>query len=403
MFSLLLAAIIYIAFISLGLPDSMLGAAWPMMYADLNVPISYAGFISMTVCGGTVVSSIMYSRLARRIPTGIVTAVSVAMTALALMGFSFASSFPMIIALAVILGLGAGAVDAGLNNYVAIHFKARAMSFLHASWGIGTTVGPFLLSYLISIGLGWQEGYRILSTVQFIICIMLFASLPLWKKAENAEKGDTTAPVPEYRRFCKGAVIPAILAFFAYCSMENTAMIWSATFLVEARGFSEGLAAVSAGVLFWGMTAGRLFSGFISDRLGDRKMLAIGETASLIAILLIAFIPGKLSVAALFLLGFGFGPIYPSMIHQTPEYFGVERSSEIMGLEMASAYVGSMLDVHASYIRTYRKKDINGCLPVVRTLLPDTPYRSHNPQEKSAGEGSENRFLNRWDKGGIDG
>ena len=342
MFSLLLAAIIYIAFISLGLPDSMLGAAWPMMYADLNVPISYAGFISMTVCGGTVVSSIMYSRLARRIPTGIVTAVSVAMTALALMGFSFASSFPMIIALAVILGLGAGAVDAGLNNYVAIHFKARAMSFLHASWGIGTTVGPFLLSYLISIGLGWQEGYRILSTVQFIICIMLFASLPLWKKAENAEKGDTTAPVPEYRRFCKGAVVPAILAFFAYCSMENTAMIWSATFLVEARGFSEGLAAVSAGVLFWGMTAGRLFSGFISDRLGDRKMLAIGETASLIAILLIAFIPGKLSVAALFLLGFGFGPIYPSMIHQTPEYFGVERSSEIMGLEMASAYVGSM-------------------------------------------------------------
>lgn len=342
MFSLLLAAIIYIAFISLGLPDSMLGAAWPMMYADLNVPISYAGFISMTVCGGTVVSSIMYSRLARRIPTGIVTAVSVAMTALALMGFSFASSFPMIIALAVILGLGAGAVDAGLNNYVAIHFKARAMSFLHASWGIGTTVGPFLLSYLISIGLGWQEGYRILSTVQFIICIMLFASLPLWKKAENAEKGDTTAPVPEYRRFCKGAVVSAILAFFAYCSMENTAMIWSATFLVEARGFSEGLAAVSAGVLFWGMTAGRLFSGFISDRLGDRKMLAIGETASLIAILLIAFIPGKLSVAALFLLGFGFGPIYPSMIHQTPEYFGVERSSEIMGLEMASAYVGSM-------------------------------------------------------------
>ena len=178
--------------------------------------------------------------------------------------------------------------------------------------------------------------------MQFIICIMLFASLPLWKKAENAEKGDTTAPVPEYRRFCKGAVIPAILAFFAYCSMENTAMIWSATFLVEARGFSESLAAVSAGVLFWGMTAGRLFSGFISDRLGDRKMLAIGETASLIAILLIAFIPGKLSVAALFLLGFGFGPIYPSMIHQTPEYFGVERSSEIMGLEMASAYVGSM-------------------------------------------------------------
>ena len=342
MFSLLLAAVIYISFISLGLPDSMLGAAWPMMYSDLGVPVSYAGFISMTVCGGTVVSSILYSRLSRRIPTGIITAVSVLLTALALLGFSFSGSFWMMIALAVILGLGAGAVDAGLNNYVALHFKARAMSFLHAFWGLGTTIGPFLLSFLLSRGYGWHEGYRVLGTMQLIVCIMLFATLPLWKIAGKADNAEQSSSMPENNSFCRKAVIPAIIGFFGYCSMENTAMIWSATFLVEARGFSESLAAISAGVLFWGMTAGRLFSGFISDRLGDRKMLAIGETASLIAILLIAFIPGKLSVAALFLLGFGFGPIYPSMIHQTPEYFGVERSSEIMGLEMASAYVGSM-------------------------------------------------------------
>lgn len=342
MFSLLLAAVIYISFISLGLPDSMLGAAWPMMYSDLGVPVSYAGFISMTVCGGTVVSSILYSRLSRRIPTGIITAVSVLLTALALLGFSFSGSFWMMIALAVILGLGAGAVDAGLNNYVALHFKARAMSFLHAFWGLGTTIGPFLLSFLLSRGYGWHEGYRVLGTMQLIVCIMLFATLPLWKIAGKADNAEQSSSLPENNSFCRKAVIPAIIGFFGYCSMENTAMIWSATFLVEARGFSESLAAISAGVLFWGMTAGRLFSGIVSDRLGDRKMLLIGETASLIAILLIAFMPARLSVIALFLLGFGFGPIYPAMIHQTPEYFGIERSSEIMGLEMASAYVGSM-------------------------------------------------------------
>ena len=342
MFSLILTAVIYIAFISLGLPDSMLGAAWPMMYADLDVPVSYAGFISMTVCGGTVVSSILYSRLSKSIPTGMITAISVLLTALALLGFSFSASFGMMICLAIILGLGAGAVDAGLNNYVALHFKARAMSFLHAFWGIGTTIGPFLLSFLLSRGYGWQEGYRTLSLMQFIVCIMLFAALPLWRLAEGTSRKEDTGPIPENRAFCRRAVVPAMLAFFAYCAMENTAMIWSSTFLVEARGFSESLAAISAGVLFWGMTAGRLFSGLISDRLGDRKMLAIGETASFIAIILITFIPGKFSVGALFLLGFGFGPVYPSMIHQTPEYFGIEKSSEIMGLEMASAYVGSM-------------------------------------------------------------
>ena len=197
MFSLLLAAVIYISFISLGLPDSMLGAAWPMMYSDLGVPVSYAGFISMTVCGGTVVSSILYSRLSRRIPTGIITAVSVLLTALALLGFSFSGSFWMMIALAVILGLGAGAVDAGLNNYVALHFKARAMSFLHAFWGLGTTIGPFLLSFLLSRGYGWHEGYRVLGTMQLIVCIMLFATLPLWKIAGKADNAERSSSLPE--------------------------------------------------------------------------------------------------------------------------------------------------------------------------------------------------------------
>ena len=232
MFSLLLAAVIYISFISLGLPDSMLGAAWPMMYSDLGVPVSYAGFISMTVCGGTVVSSILYSRLSRRIPTGIITAVSVLLTALALLGFSFSGSFWMMIALAVILGLGAGAVDAGLNNYVALHFKARAMSFLHAFWGLGTTIGPFLLSFLLSRGYGWHEGYRVLGTMQLIVCIMLFATLPLWKIAGKADNAEQSSSMPENNSFCRKAVIPAIIGFFGYCSMENTAMIWSATFLV---------------------------------------------------------------------------------------------------------------------------------------------------------------------------
>ena len=252
---MLLIIVIYIAFISLGLPDSMLGAAWPAMYQDLHVPVSYAGFISMTICFGTVVSSICYSRLSRRFHTETITIVSVAATAAALLGFSLAPTFPILIALALILGLGAGSVDAGHNNYVALHFKARAMNFLHASWGLGTLVGPFLLSYLFANGLGWRPGYRVLGTAQSCIVLLLIFSIPLWRSNRtdegSSESGEESAMDAGVAIREKG-VAAALIGFFSYCAMENTAMLWSATFLVSARGFSESQAAGSAGLLFWG-------------------------------------------------------------------------------------------------------------------------------------------------------
>ena len=346
MLTILLIIVIYIAFISLGLPDSMLGAAWPVMYQDFGVPVSYAGFISMTICLGTVISSLNYSRLSRHFRTETITIVSVGATAAALIGFSFAPSFASIILLALLLGLGAGAVDAGLNNYVALHFKARAMNFLHASWGIGTLFGPFLLSYLFTNGMSWRIGYRSIGTVQSFIMLFLILSIPLWrmnskrdKAGEEEAKGKTISAGEALKR--PGAVA-ALIGFFSYCSMENTAMLWSATFLVSARGFSESLAAQSAGILFWGMTVGRIIAGLISNKLGDSRMIRIGEILIALAAVLLIVLPESWSIAALFLLGIGFGPIYPAMIHQTPEYFGSEASAAIIGLEMASAYVGSM-------------------------------------------------------------
>ena len=344
MATIALIIIIYIAFISLGLPDSMLGAAWPVMFQELGVPVSYAGIISMTVCAGTVISSINYSRLSRHFSTGIITAVSVTMTALALIGFSFTSPFPLLVAIALVLGLGAGAVDAGLNNYVAMHFKARAMSFLHAFWGIGTMIGPFLLSYLLSHGKGWRDGYLSLGIAQICVSLLLFATLPLWKEKNTAEvpAGESRKSISMKSALKKPGAVSALAGFFSYCSMENTAMLWSATFLVSARGFSESLAAQSAGLLFWGITTGRIISGFISDRMGDRRMILLGQAMIAAGVVLLLTVPASFSAAALFILGMGFGPIYPSMIHQTPEYFGAEASSAIMGLEMATAYVGSM-------------------------------------------------------------
>ena len=345
MLTILLIIVIYIAFISLGLPDSMLGAAWPVMYHDLSVPVSYAGLVSMTVCFGTVVSSINYSKLSRRFNTESITIASVAATAAALLGFSRASSFGQIIALALLLGLGAGAVDAGLNNYVALHFKARAMNFLHASWGLGTLVGPFLLSYLFSHGMSWRLGYTAIGAAQSCIVLLLIISIPLWRANRNvgieAEEDKKEGLSAREALRCPGA-IAALIGFFSYCSMENTAMLWSATFLVSARGFSESLAASSAGLLFWGMTVGRIIAGLISDRLGDSRMIRIGEILIAMASLLLIVMPEDMSAAMLFMLGVGFGPIYPAMIHQTPDYFGKNASAAIIGLEMASAYVGSM-------------------------------------------------------------
>lgn len=343
MISTILIIIIYIAFISLGLPDSMLGAAWPLMHQSLNVDVAAAGIISMTVCGGTIISAASYPMIARKFKTAPITAISVALTASGLLSFGFINNFWALLPFALLLGIGGGCVDSALNNYVALHYKGREMSFLHASWGIGTTVGPFLLSFLFARNLSWQYGYRYLSIFQWVICAIVTISIPLWGRMKNAS-GQTDeeeiVPVGYREAFKRKGAIYALLGFLAYCAMENTAMLWSASYMVS-RGINEADAAAFAGLLFWGITTGRIVSGFITDRVGDRWMIRGGLIIIAIGVSLIFVLPLELIFIALFIIGFGYGPLYPSMIHQTPYLYGKDASSTLMGLEMASAYVGS--------------------------------------------------------------
>lgn len=343
MISLILIVIIYISFISLGLPDSMLGAAWPLMHQTLSVDISYAGIISMTVCGGTIISAASYPMLAKRFKTAPITAFSISLTAAGLMAFGYISNFWALLPFALILGLGGGCVDSALNNYVALHYKGREMSFLHASWGIGTTVGPFLLSFLFSRSLPWQYGYRYLSLFQWSICALVTISIPLWgkMKAKDAEAHDEDyLPIGYSDALKRKGSVYALIGFFAYCAMENTAMLWSASYMVS-RSMSESDAAMYAGLLFWGITLGRVVSGLITDRIGDKWMIRGSLIVIVLGVLLFLLLPIGYIFIALFIIGFGYGPLYPSMIHQTPYLYGKDASSTLMGLEMASAYVGS--------------------------------------------------------------
>ena len=351
MFSLMLLAVIYLAFISLGLPDSMLGAAWPMMYQELGVPVSSAGIISAVVCVGTTVSSLLYAKASSKMSTWSITAVSVALTASALLAYSQIHSFPVFIAAALVLGIGAGAVDAGLNNYVALHYKARAMNFLHAIWGVGTLVGPFLLSYFFAHGFSWRYGYITIGSLQAAICIIILLSRNLWRKAgestitSSGEKPEIKENASLSAALKQPGAKAAMLGFFSYCAFEQTSMLWVSTYLVSSKGFSEGSAAAAAGLLFWGITTGRIVSGLLADRVGAKHMITAAQISIAIGTVLVAIVPGGgvAAGAALFFLGMGFGPIYPMMLHQTPEYFGAEYSSRIIGLEMASAYVGVAL------------------------------------------------------------
>ena len=351
MFSLLLLIVIYLAFISLGLPDSMLGAAWPMMFSDLGVPVSYAGFISVTTCLGTTIASLIYAKVNNKFSTWFITLISVACTALALISFSLIHSFPVLIAAALLLGIGAGAVDAGLNNYVALHYKARAMNFLHAFWGVGTLVGPFLLSYFFANGMSWRNGYFTIGSIQSAICIVLLLSHGLWKKAGEStitESGDKPKLAKANSSKLSDAIkqkgaIDAMLGFLSYCAMEQSSMLWASTFLVSVKGFSESSAAASAGLLFWGVTAGRIISGLIAYRVNGKTIIRVSQLSILLGIMLVIFVPERFAGYALFFLGLGYAPIYPTMLHQTPEFFGEEYSARIMGLEMSSAYIGSAL------------------------------------------------------------
>lgn len=364
MYSLLLA-IIYIAFVSLGLPDSLLGAGWPVMQQSLDVPVGFAGIVTMIIASGTVLSSLASERLTRRFGAGLVTAVSVAMTAAALFGFSASGEFWMLCLWAIPYGLGAGAVDAALNNYVALHYAARHMNWLHSFWGVGASISPFIMSYAITSGLGWSGAYLIVGVIQAVLTFALLVSLPLWGKVNTVtapaadSAGDVDAdPDAGETPAGKGSAhvslatalrIPGVVlilaAFFAYCALESTSILWASTYLVEERAVDPATAAAFGSLFLLGITAGRFLAGFVADRVGDRQLIrggfvAVGLGALMLALPLDTTI---VALAGLVMAGLGSAPIYPAIIHSTPVNFGRRNSQAIIGIQMAAAYAGSTL------------------------------------------------------------
>ena len=305
----LLLVIIYLAFISLGLPDALLGSAWPSMYGELDAAVSYAGIISMIIAGGTIISSILSDRLIRRMGTGAVTALSVAMTAAALFGFSSSRTFLQLCIWGIPYGLGAGSVDAALNNFVAIHYKSRHMSWLHCFWGIGATAGPYIMGLCLARGLRWNFGYMSVGIIQVVLVAVL---------------------------------VLVLASFFCYCSLEATAGLWASSYMVLHKGISAGTAAKWASLFYLGITAGRLICGFVTDRMGDRNMVRCGQAAACTgAVLMLAAAGDRAVLAGLVMVGLGCAPIYPSLLHETPDNFGTEYSQSMMGMQMACAYMGS--------------------------------------------------------------
>jgi len=347
MFQLLLA-IIYLAFISLGLPDSLLGAAWPSMYPEFQVPVSYAGIISMVIALGTVISSLMSDRLTKRLGAGLVTAISVAMTALALFGFSFSHSFWVLILWSIPYGLGAGSVDAALNNYVALHYKSRHMSWLHCMWGVGASAGPYIMGFSLSHGQNWNGGYRYIGILQVILTFILFISLPLWKKEKKDAASESDATSDHILTLREIFAIPGVksvmLMFFCYSAIEQTSGLWASSYLVLHKGVAPETAATFASLFYIGITIGRAISGFITMKLNDTQMIRLGQGIILLGVLAL-FLPlgSTISLIGFILIGLGCAPIYPCIIHSTPDHFGADRSQAIIGVQMASAYVGTCL------------------------------------------------------------
>lgn len=353
----LLLALIYLAFISLGLPDSLLGSAWPQMHLDLGAQLSMEGIISMLISCGTVISSLFSEKIIYKFGTGMISAVSTLLTAVALFGFSVSGNFYMLCFLAIPYGLGAGAIDAALNNYVALHFASRHMSWLHCFWGIGAAVGPYVMGVAMSLGKGWRGGYLAISVIQLVLTIVLFAALPLWKiNQEKNEESITEKKEPKKLKeiFKIKGVAFVLIAFFCYCAVEQTTGLWASSYFVINRGLSNHTAASFVGLFYIGITGGRFLSGFIADKFGDKKMIRLGTCGILIGVVFLLIPANQLfssykmlkeifPLIGLGFVGFGCAPIYPSVIHATPDNFGKENSQAIIGIQMAFAYMGVII------------------------------------------------------------
>ena len=347
---ILLVSIIYLAFISLGLPDSVLGSAWPSMFVEMDVPVSYVGIVSIIISVGTIFSSLMSDRITSRLGSSKTTCISIFLTAAALMGFSVSTEFWMICLFAIPYGLGAGSVDAALNNYVALHFAAKHMSWLHCMWGLGASIGPYIMGMALSADKGWDKGYFYISIIQFVIAFIVLMSLPIWKK--NVDKESSKTDVTEQKRtpltlrqiFSIPGAKPVMITFFCYCALEVTAILWASTYLNIYRGIDADLAATFGSLFLVGITVGRAINGFIAMKLSDTTMIRIGQGIILLGTVMVVLpISNTVSLIGLVIMGIGCAPVYPSIIHSTPIRFGADKSQAIIGVQMASAYTGSCL------------------------------------------------------------
>lgn len=351
----LLLSIIYLSFISLGLPDALLGSAWPTMHKEFNVPISYAGIISMIISIGTIISSLQSDRLTKKFSTGKITAFSVALTAIALFGFSFTHSYWFLCIWAVPYGLGAGSVDASLNNYVALHYQSKHMSWLHCMWGIGATIGPYIMGYALTNS-NWNAGYRYIAIIQIVLTAILFLSLSLWDKNNKSnEKIENRKALTLIEIIKIQGAREVMICFFCYCALEASTGLWASSYLNIYKGIDIKTAASFGSLFYIGITVGRAISGFITIKLNDNQMIILGETLIFIGIILM-MIPAFniVSLIGFIIIGLGCAPIYPSIIHSTPYNFGAENSQAIIGVQMASAYVGiSVMPPLFGYIANY--------------------------------------------------
>lgn len=344
----LLLALMYLAFISLGLPDSMLGSAWPTMFKEFEVDVSYAGIVSAIIALGTVISSLASDRITRKLGAAKTTAISVAMTAFALLGFSFSTKFWMLCLFSIPYGLGAGSVDAALNNYASLHFASKHMNWLHCMWGVGSAIGPAIMGSTLTVGQSWNTGYRIVSIIQIVICVILFISLPIWKKPIKnnftEEELKTEKPLTLKQVLGLKGAKAVMVTFFCYCAVEVTVTLWASSYLNLHKGINEETAALWGSLYVLGITVGRAISGFISMKLNDTQMTRLGSGIMVLGLVMLFLpLPNVCSLIGLVLFGIGSAPIYPCIIHSTPARFGADKSQALIGIQMASAYTGTCL------------------------------------------------------------
>jgi fucose permease len=341
-----LLAVIYLAFVSMGLPDALLGSAWPTIYGRMNVPVSYAGILTILIASGTVISSLLSNRMLRRFGTGVVTVFCTSLTAAALFGFSVSNAFWQLCLMAIPYGLGAGSIDAALNNYVALHYRSRHMSWIHFCWGVGATAGPYVMGAILTGGHAWNAGYRVVGIVQTVMTLCLLLSLPVWKKNSPVKNKSGAADNAVTARgvLRKPGAKAALASFFCYCSLESSAGLWASSYMVLNRGITAETAAKWASIFYLGITIGRFLCGFITDKTGDKNMIRIGQ-GLMISGVLIMLLPfgNEVCFLGLIMIGLGCAPVYPCLLHETPHNFGRDMSQAIMGIQMACAYTGSTL------------------------------------------------------------